>query len=53
MERNSYKKLTHEDKFERRYWVDNRAKRLWIKWTKRRNNKFLRRKFKELIKEET
>lgn len=36
---NSYRKETYEDKFDRKYWVHNAAKRSWIRWTKRKNNK--------------
>lgn len=41
--RNEIKKVTYEDKFERRWWVDNKAKRNWIRWTKRFNNRQFRR----------
>ncbi len=43
MKSNIHKKLTEEDKFDRKFWVHNRAKRSWIKFTKRRNNKKFRR----------
>ena len=51
-QRNINKKLTVEDKFDRKYWVSNKAKNLWIRWTKRRNNKFVRKYFKKQIEEE-
>lgn len=51
-ERNTNKKLTVEDKFDRKYWVSNKAKKLWIRWTKRYNNKLVRRHFKKQIEEE-
>ena len=43
MERNLNKKLTEEDKFSRKFWVHNRAKRSWIRKTKRENNKKFRK----------
>ena len=51
-ERNINKKLTVEDKFDRKYWVSNKAKKLWIRWTKRRNNKLVRKYFKKQIEKE-
>ena len=51
-QRNINKKLTVEDKFDRKYWVSNKAKKLWIRWIKRRNNKFVRKYFKKQIQEE-
>lgn len=43
MKNNIHKKLTHEDKFERRFacWVKNRPK-VW-RWYKRQNRKKYRR----------
>lgn len=43
MKSNIHKKVTEEDPFDRRYWVHNRAKRNWLKFTKRQNNKKFRR----------
>lgn len=37
---------TREDKFERKWWVDNRAKRVWVRFEKRAN----RRKFRRMTK---
>ena len=41
--RNEFKKTTWEDKFERKYWVSNKAKRSWIRFTKKYNNKKFRK----------
>ena len=46
MKSNIYKKMTREDKFERKWWVDNRAKRVWVRFEKRAN----RRKFRRMTK---
>lgn len=43
MNRAIYRKQTREDKFERKYWVHNRAKRNLIRFIKRINNKKIRR----------
>ena len=42
-QRGLIKRITWEDKFERKYWVDNNAKRSWIKWQKQYNNKRFRK----------
>ena len=44
MKSNIHKKMTHEDKFERKWWVDNRAKRVWVRFEKRANRRKFRRK---------
>lgn len=36
------RKATYEDKFERKYWTANNAKRSWIRWQKQYNNKRFR-----------
>lgn len=41
--RNEIKKATYEDKFDRRYWVHNEAKRSWVRSLKRTNNRKFRR----------
>lgn len=46
MKSNIHKKMTREDKFERKWWVDNRAKRVWERFEKRTN----RRKFRRMTK---
>lgn len=46
MKSNIHKKMTHEDKFERKWWVDSRAKRAWVRFEKRAN----RRKFRRITK---
>lgn len=46
MKSNIYKKLTYEDKFERKWWIDTRAKRVWVRFEKRAN----RRKFRRMTK---
>ena len=51
-QRNEIKKVTYEDKFERHYWVHNKAKTHWIRWTKRFNNKQFRRLKKEELRSE-
>ena len=38
--------IDREDKFERKWWVDNRAKRVWVRFEKRAN----RRKFRRMTK---
>lgn len=43
MKSNIHKKTTEEDKFDRQFWVHNKAKRNWLKFTKRKNNKKFRR----------
>lgn len=43
MKNNIHKRVTWEDKFGRKFWVDNKAKRVRIKWQKRYNNKKFRR----------
>lgn len=45
--RSMHKKLTYEDKFDRKFWVCNRAKRSWVKFTKHYNNKKLRSIYKQ------
>ena len=40
------RKATWEDKFERKYWTANNAKRSWIRWQKQYNNKTFRRLMK-------
>lgn len=52
MNRNLMKKSTYEDKFERKFWVHNKAKTHWIRWTKRVNNKSFRRQGKEEVRDE-
>ena len=44
--RSIHKKMTHEDKFERKWWVHNKAKRTWVRWMKKKNNKEFRKKMK-------
>ena len=46
------RKATYEDKFERKYWVNNNAKRSWIKWQKQYNNKRFRIISKRDIKQQ-
>ena len=51
MKSNIYKKMTREkmtreDKFERKWWANNRAKRVWVRFEKRAN----RRKFRRMTK---
>ena len=46
-----YKKFTYEDKFDRRWWADGRAKRSWIKFTKANNNRKFRRLYKQIDKD--
>ena len=36
------RKATYEDKFERKYWTANNAKRSWMRWQKQYNNKQFR-----------
>lgn len=50
--KNEIKRLTHENKFDLYYWVDNKAKQNWIRFMKRRNNKRYRRYVKNSIKED-
>lgn len=49
MKNNLHKKLTYEDKFIRKYYCDH-AKENYIKFTKKYNNKKLRREFKKELK---
>lgn len=42
-QRSEMKKMTYEDKFDRHYWVNNKAKRCYIKFMKRYNNHKYRR----------
>ena len=44
--RSEYKKETKEDKFDRKYWGSQKAKQSWLRWTKRTNNRKIRRKKK-------
>lgn len=46
MKSNIHKKMTYEDKFERKWWIDSRAKRVWVRFEKRAN----RRKFRRMTK---
>lgn len=48
---NEYKKHTHEDKFDRNFWVNNKAKQNYFRFIKRRNNKKYRRYIKDTAKE--
>lgn len=49
---NNYKKETKENKFDRKYWVDNKGKRTYFRFVKKYNNKIFRQKQKtELNKE--
>jgi hypothetical protein len=52
MKGNIHKKLTFEDKFDRKYacWVENNRK-AWHFW-KRRNRRLFRQKIKEYIRKE-
>lgn len=52
MKSNIHKKLTFEDKFDRKYacWVKNNRK-AWRFW-KRRNRKLFRQKIKQLLRKE-
>ena len=51
-QRNEMKKATYEDKFDRRWWVCNKAKRSWVRSLKRTNNRKYRRiKNNEVSKE--
>ena len=47
MEKGIHKKLTWEEKFDRKYWAGNKAKRIWVRWMKHTNNKKLRRILKD------
>ena len=51
-EKSTMKKETQENKFERKYWVDNRAKRCFVRFLKKYNNKKFRRLIKERAREE-
>ena len=53
MKSNIHKKLTFEDKFDRKYacWVKNSPK-AWRFW-KKRNRKLFRKKIKELLRKES
>jgi len=42
-----HKKQTREDKFTRKFWVNNKAKRVWLRYNKRQNAKKIRRITKE------
>ena len=52
MQHSNYKKLTWEDKFERKFWAGNKAKLKWVRFIKRFNNHKYRRKGKEEIEKE-
>lgn len=43
MNNNLYKKLTKEDKFSRKWWSSKRAKRIWVRFIKRKNRRKFRR----------
>ena len=47
-----YKHMTYEDKFDRKYWVHNRAKRKFVKFLKHNNNNKLRRICNKQIKQD-
>lgn len=50
MANNLHKRQTHEDKFDRKFWVHNKAKRIWLRFTKRSNEKKFRRIGKQEVR---
>lgn len=50
--RSMEKRLTHEDKFDRKWWVNNKAKRSYVRFLKKSNRRKARRFFNKESKDD-